>query len=362
MAFPHHIGYRTGARGVNWDSFREALSPVVELVSMHGCAETSLTDRPFLHSMGPCEGANTIHSGWSLGLIFGVIGNTDHHSGHPGSYGHGRGAVYATANDRNAIWDAIRERRTNALTGDNVHLFARLGDTCQGGIVTPRRAAVLEVEAVGGSFIDCIDVLRNGRVTHRVTPAITPAPVDAGDGRCETIVVLELGWGARGTHHDWRGRLRVRGGELLAVEPRLRGPEVVSPLEGEGADPFENAVERQDDAVDFAVRARANPNNATPAMQAIAARVTLGPEAEIVVETDGRTVAVPAERLFRGAVTANLGPIDSPAFRLHPLPRPEDWQWQGRIELGDLAAGDWVALRLRQSNRQWAWSSAFFMR
>ena len=52
FAFPHHIGYRTGARGINWSAFDESLSPVVEMISMHGCSETDLGDRPFLHSMG----------------------------------------------------------------------------------------------------------------------------------------------------------------------------------------------------------------------------------------------------------------------------------------------------------------------
>ena len=118
IAFPHHIGYRRGARGINWDSFDSRLSPVIEMVSMHGCSETSLTDRPFLHSMGPSDGYSTIRHGLQLGHVFGVLGNTDHHSGYPGSYGHGRTCIYAAQNDHAALWDGLLKRRTNALTGD----------------------------------------------------------------------------------------------------------------------------------------------------------------------------------------------------------------------------------------------------
>jgi hypothetical protein len=66
LAFPHHIGYRRGARGINWDSLDPRLSPVLEIISMHGCSETSLTDRPFLHSMGPSDGHSTARHGLGL--------------------------------------------------------------------------------------------------------------------------------------------------------------------------------------------------------------------------------------------------------------------------------------------------------
>jgi hypothetical protein len=30
------------------------------MISMHGCAEASLTDRPYLHSMGPSDDPSTM--------------------------------------------------------------------------------------------------------------------------------------------------------------------------------------------------------------------------------------------------------------------------------------------------------------
>ena len=362
FAFPHHIGYRKGARGINWSVFDEDLSPVLEMVSMHGCSEWSLGDRPFLHSMGPGDGRSTVRHGLSQGFAFGLIGNTDHHSGYPGSYGHGRCCVYAADNTRTDLWDAFRQRRTNALTGDCTHLFAAIGDCPQGSIVAPRGPCRLAIEAVGGSFIEFIDVVRNGRIASRITPELTPHPIEAGDGAVETLLVLELGWGGRGSAHHWTGSIELLHGELLAVEPRLRGAEVVSPLEGQ-ADPDEDdAIACHDNTIDFRLLARANPNNATPATQAICGRMRVTERSIVRATFDGQAIEVAAARLFEGALSGNLGPIDSPAYRFHPLPHPQDWQWRGELPLDALERGDSVYLRMRQANGQWSWTSPIFCR
>ncbi|AOF94033.1 hypothetical protein [Sinorhizobium sp. RAC02] len=360
FAFPHHIGYRLGARGVNWDSVIEDLSPVMEIISMHGCSETSVMDRPFLHSMGPSDGQSTARHGLNRGLRFGFLGNTDHHSGYPGSYGHGRSAVYAAENSRSALWNGIHRRRTNALTGDASHLFFSIGDTMQGGSVAAGGPTTLELEAAGGGAIDYIDLVRNGDVVGRITPDLQRSPIDAGNGALETLLVLELGWGARGKFHDWQGSLELIGGDILSVEPRLRGSEVVSPLEGGGDAKDDNAVRLSGNRIDFTIRSIGNPNNTTASMQAIAARIRIRPDARVRLVVDGQTFEVSTGRLLQGALSGNLGPIDSPAFRLHPLPRPHQWQWRGQMAIEPLRKGDWIYARMRQANGQWNWASPIF--
>ena len=97
LAQPHHIGYKKGTRGIDWSTYDSEFAPVVELVSMHGCSEESDNTRPFLHVMGPSDYEGTYQYGLSQGHQFGITGGTDHHSAHPGSYGHGldlvRGAL-----------------------------------------------------------------------------------------------------------------------------------------------------------------------------------------------------------------------------------------------------------------------------
>jgi hypothetical protein len=329
---------------------------------MHGCSETSVMDRPFLHSMGPSDGFGTARHGLDLGHVFGFLGNTDHHSGYPGSYGHGRSAVYATENRRDALWDGIHRRQTTALTGDSTHLFYTLGGMPLGSIVSVGVEPELNIEAIAGGQIDYIDVIRNGNLIARISPDISPAPVDRSNDYLETILVLELGWGSRGKTHDWRGTLDVLGGKILAVEPRLRGTEIVSPLEGDGDGADDNVLSLDGNRIGFTITASSNPNNMTPATQAIAARVKIGPDACFVLDTDEQRFKVSASRLMKGALSGNLGPIDSPAFRFHPLPGPHQWQWTGRLRLDPLAAGDWVYVRMRQANGQWSWASPVFCR
>jgi hypothetical protein len=360
FAFPHHIGYRRGARGINWGSFDPRLSPVVEIVSMHGCSETSLTDRPFLHSMGPSDGHSTARYGLALGHVFGFLGNTDHHSGYPGSYGHGRTCIYATENNRDALWDSIWSRRTNALTGDCSHLFIALGDHVQGSVVERSDLLRLSIEAVGGSFIDFIDIVHNGSIVKRITPDLEPAPIHRSEIALETLLVLELGWGERGKVHRWEGSVEVLGGEILAVEPRLRGPEVVSPLEGSGGSVHDDRLSCAGSRIDFELDASANPNNLTSSTQAIAARVRIKEDSLIRARFGSQVVEFPATRLKEGALAGNLGPIDSPAYRFHPLPTEHQWQWQGTVDLFSFDPGDHVYARMRQTNSQWTWASPIF--
>jgi hypothetical protein len=359
LAFPHHIGYRQGARGINWGSFDPDLSPFVEMLSMHGCAEASESERGYLHSMGPVDGHSTMAHGLAQGHLFGIVGNTDHHSGFPGSYGHGRMVLYAPGHDRDGVWAAMQARRTGAQTGDRIHLLAEIAGAVQGGVIAPHEDAVLGIEAVAGGAIDAIDVIRNGRLAHRISPAITPAPISDGD---ETLIHLELGWGARGSQHHWVGEIVLEGGEVLAVEPRFRGPEIVSPLEGQDSGAPIPQIEGDGQGVRFAVTAEANPNNTTTATQGLMMRARLSPGATIRATLSGQDITIPAARLFDGAKTGNLGPIDSPAWRFHQLPRPAEWQWQGEVPLGPLAAGDTIYLRLRQSSGQMAWTSPIFVR
>lgn len=361
LAFPHHIGYRKGARGINWASFDPALSPFVEMFSMHGCAESSETDRPYLHSMGPVDGQSTMAHGLAEGHVFGIVGNTDHHSGFPGSYGHGRMALLAPAHDRDAFWHAMRARHTMALTGDRIHLLAEIDGAVQGDTIAPRAEARLAIEAVAGGAIDVIDVIRNGALWRRITPALDPAPVDP-DAPNETLIHLDLGWGARGTAHVWDGQITIDGGTIEAVEPRFRGPEIVSPLEGEDSGFAIPTLAADPEGVRFSVTAEANPNNTTATMQGVMLRARLDPGATLRATLSDQQIAIPSERLFAGAKSGNLGPIDSPAWRFHQLPRAQDWQWAGAVALGPLDHGETLYLRLRQRSGQMAWTSPIFVR
>ena len=137
----------------------------------------------------------------------------------------------------------------------------------------------------------------------------------------------------------------------------------MSPLEAENpSDIKEPELALRDNRIDFSLRAHANPNNSTATTQSLAARVLLEKDAEFQLSICGQDHVVSAERLLSGAVSGNLGLIDTPAFRLHPLPRPEDWQWSGSVDIGRLTPGDWVNIRVKQKNGQFAITSPFHCR
>ncbi len=90
LAIPHHVGYKQGWRGANWEHFHPDVAPVVEIFSEHGCTETDRAPMAMLrHSMGGRSTANTIQPQLARGLRFGFVASSDDHRGYPGAYGEG---------------------------------------------------------------------------------------------------------------------------------------------------------------------------------------------------------------------------------------------------------------------------------
>ncbi len=386
IAFPHHLGYPRGARGINWDGFTPEFSPVVEIVSMHGCSEASEGTRPFLQTMGPSEWRSTMQFGLASGHRFGVIGGTDHHAAHPGSYGHGLAGLWARSLSREALWEALLAGRSYALTGDRIELGFAVNGRPMGERIPAAESREIEVSVVGGAAIDCLDILRNNRLLRRYSPADLPA-VAAGpsSGRRDrqgqelvhTKIHLEVGWGLRDREQPWEVSLGISHGTLLAVEPRFRGREVLSPLDQRrGSESFhtttwERSGERE---VRFRTITRGNPNSQTRITQGICLEVEMSAGAGVSLDTNGRRVEVPLQELTAGARAGYLiDEQESPAWRLHRAPLEAEWRWRVRLEdrAGDAreepGAPRWEApwdvyyARVRQVNDQWAWSSPVFV-
>ncbi|KIQ68229.1 hypothetical protein Wenmar_03239 [Wenxinia marina DSM 24838] len=112
----------------------------------------------------------------------------------------------------------------------------------------------------------------------------------------------------------------------------------------------------------FGVVARGNPTTSTSATQGVALHLDADPGGRVRLTLCGQQIDVPFERLRQGALSGNLGPIDSPAWRLHRMPAVEELQWSGRVPLGPLTEGETLYLRLRQSCGQMAWTSPIFCR
>lgn len=361
MAIPHHIGYKRGHRGINWDAYEEAFSPVVEMVSMHGCAESDESARPYWHSMGPADQGSTMTRGLQLGRVFGVIGSTDHHSAHPGSYGHGRLAVWAKKKSRAAIWEAINERRTVALTGDRIALRFAMDDNVMGSIIPPAERRRIDIRVNGGAGLDCVDVIKNGRLLKRFSERDVPRETDAIPKRFK--ICLEVGWGIRGDRREWEVDFGVSSGQIVAMEPRFRGAEVVSPddevddTEGRHTARWRRRDER---SASFQAVTWGHPNSLTPGTQSLCLEVETDPDANVFAVVNGKRESFPLATLIEGARTGYLEGIGAPAYRFHRAYPLHDYEWDLSFVDESISDGDVHYVRVRQKNDQWAWSSPIF--
>lgn len=351
FVIPHHIGYRQGYRGINWAAFSAEMSPVVEIMSFHGQSESSEGPYPYLHSMGPRHQQSTAQYGWAQGHLFGVIGSTDHHNAFPGSYGYGRLGVWATALNRDAIWEAVAQRRTYALTGDRMEVAFAVNGEPMGSVLPAAEERWIEVAVNGGDAIDYVEVLHNNRIIHRESPLSHAA--DTG----VFTVFLEVGWGERAEEAQWDVAVAVVDGRLVHVEPRFRGygPTAAPP---DDADYAYTRWSRDGERVHFQTKTRQNPSLHTPATEGIAIQVEGDGQTRLRVTVNGETLEQPLAELFAGARTAYLGGFVSPAFCLHrAVPRAETHHRFGFLHRSRSHARDWYTVRVRQRNDQWAWTS-----
>jgi len=359
---PHHIGYRQGYRGINWAEFTPEFSPVVEIFSMHGSAESDEAPYPYLHTMGPRDGRSTMRSGLRQGHRFGVVGSTDHHSAHPGSYGHGRLAAWAANLSRDGLWEAIAARRTYALTGDNIELAFSLNGQSMGTVLPPVPERQIEVAAIGGGAIELIEVIANDQTIHRWhgrEPSLSPAPQPVK-------VWLELGWGEIDAEVTWRVDLTVEGGDLLGVEPRLRGQIVVAPHANDDMVHAYSAWRRVDArGVHLTTRTWGNPTVVTPATQGICLEIHGDPSTRIVGRINDLEIRLSLAELLAGSRVGYLGGFLTPAYCFHrAVPRDA---YTAHFTVHHQAAGqlagqrDWYLVRLRQTNGQMAWSSPIWV-
>lgn len=358
MAIPHHIGYHSGRRGINWREYTPEFAPVVEMVSMHGCGESDDAPLPYLHTMGPRDQQSMAVHGLRLGHRFGFIGSTDHHSAHPGSHGYGRMAVWAPELTRDGIWSAVADRRTYAITGDRILLATTVNDVPMGGEAPAAAHRRVAAEVVGRSTVDYVEVVRGNdagwSVVHRVN---RPAP--ASGSPFSGVLGFTVGWGKRDVPVEWDVKLSIEDGQLRDVEPRLHGEDVVAPAD---LDPqtyrFSDWGRSGERGVWLRTLTKGNPNTVTDATQGLSLRVVGDDNTRLVAEVNGERVERFVGELREGPRTGNIGGFVSGAYRFDRA--VTDAERTVSLEFDDdrpADAADWYYVRVRQTNDQWAWSS-----
>ncbi len=359
---PHHMGYQTGYRGYNWKFFTEGdITPFVEMYSRHGLAESDQGDYPYLHDMGPRQWEGTILYGLEQGHKFGIIGSTDQHSGYPGSYGDGRVGVLASSLSRDNIWEALRTRHTCCCTGDKILIDFRINDAFMGDVTKGNsRRIYLNVE--GGSCIDYVDIIKNGKLLARLNGPLIPTTPTEDTVHCK--VKVEFGWNREERYVNWNGRLRINKGRILSVTPCFRGAAFTSPQPGETE--FHTHVNKilsiGETETELEMYSSKNPNTTTPSTQAVILELEMPKDGTLTAEFNGKQFSHTLDELLEGSRSHfMIGWLSEAILFNRAMPEScysiEHYMEDSQPERDT----DYYYVRVRQRDQQWGWSSPIWV-
>jgi hypothetical protein len=237
LVIPHHTAYIQGFRGKNWEVHDEALSPFMEIFSIHGSSEGeafggTLRNNPFL---GPEAGGGSYSKAILEGKKLGVIASTDNWGVLPGHYGRGLAAAWAEDLSRDSLWDAFTSRRIYGVSGDRILLWFELDGAPMGSILSGRRKApVFRVFVDALDRIDYIDFIRDEELIDRVTvfgnDPSAPGPFGPPETSGEFLLRIEYGWGPAENvlslpPKKWNGMIRIKNGEISSASPCWISPD-----------------------------------------------------------------------------------------------------------------------------------------
>jgi hypothetical protein len=167
MTIPHHPG--GGPVPVDWtqpsDEERER---VVEICSIHGSSEAWGVERGIY---SPVPGAS-VRDALSLGHRLGILASGDTHDGHPGRRSRGapaNGLVAFRAADRtrDAVWNALFDRRVYGTSGPRIQLHTTWGGHWPGSILSETPDEPVHVRVVAPEPVETIELIGRRGVLAR---------------------------------------------------------------------------------------------------------------------------------------------------------------------------------------------------
>ena len=361
LAIPHHLAYARGWRGANFDHFTSSVSPVVEIFSEHGCSESiqSPVGDFIRHSMGGRMTENTVERQLTKGLRFGFVASSDDHRGYPGAYGEGLVAVWARDCSPAALVDAVRKRRTYAVTGDRIQLDFTVNEQPMGSELKPTADRQIDIKVESPDSIKSIELVRNGRVIERHFPEDTAQRPAALPGRIKCR--LRYGWGPWGALDlgrvcDWDMTIRVSGGKFVNAVPCFQS----APFDERRRDRLRVSSPHELHLVSHTTRVNAYSEDPT---KAVILEIDVDrPDAALTIDLkspSNQLETTSLKYLQEDNTIYFTGTFTSESFMLQRLVGPSEssatlrWHDQRR----ERTAADWYFVRVLQHNNQMAWSS-----
>ena len=161
ILIPHHVGISWAA--YDWDHFDPRVEPVVEVCSKHGIFESMEGNEDRLD----VAAGSFIQDGLARGHRFGLIGASDSHNCFRAmTTESGLMGVYAPALTREAIFGAIKRKRTYALTGGGIIIDFRCNGKMMGESVHRSDILVFTGYVASPEGITSVEIVSDGRVVH----------------------------------------------------------------------------------------------------------------------------------------------------------------------------------------------------
>lgn len=360
LMIPHHVAYPSGRRGANWGEFEESCTPVVEVFSWHGNSEDDRGPFPYLSgSPGGRQTSNTVQAALRRGLQFGFVGSSDNHSGFPGAYGEGLMAAWVRDLTRVEIFDAIRARRTYALTGDRMEIYFAVNEAILGSVISAGTELEIAYSVAGRDELDSIEVVMNGDVVHRNWPSLSAA-AEADSSSFQ--IRLEWGWGpwrSIGTDRitDWEFVVSLTNGQILRAFPCFAS----GPFDEERRHRITQTGPRELSIRSFSSRRDAyagNPNHS------VVIELQAPEDTYIRVERNAPGKAydeVSIAGLIEQSKNMHMGPLPAESYQLHRIVPSHLSRLQDRVCLPTPAGSSYVYLRAKQRNGHMAWVSPVYV-
>ena len=176
LTVPHHPS--ATSHPLTWEVFDPRYDRLVEIYSCWGSSEYY---GDFPRGVSDRYDTLEVRKALARGLRFGMIASADGHDGHPGNAqgpfvkhhhqfhfcGSGRAVVLAKELTRQAVYDALYQRRCYATTGVPIALDVMLNGAIMGQelpALSPGQRPRLELRCTGSNGIDHIRIVKNGRV------------------------------------------------------------------------------------------------------------------------------------------------------------------------------------------------------
>jgi len=186
IVIPHHTGH--GGNWCDWKDHDPEHERLVEIYQIRGSYESSREDgNPVPEAgVGPPVPEGFVSRALAMGWRVGFTAGGDDHCGHSGtdfplirpggtSYKAGLMCAWARELTREAIWEALWNRRVVATTGPRIILQYQLNGHPMGSELSAaaheelRSCRVIRIEAHGTAPVERIDVIRNNSVIYRVS-------------------------------------------------------------------------------------------------------------------------------------------------------------------------------------------------